>query len=444
MTSENSGDTTSGYVRRLGVWDAAMIVIGGVIGAGIFRTPAAVAERTSGSMQMLVLWVVGGLVALIGALCFAELGARRPQAGGTYIYLREAWGVLPAFLCGWTILLITYPGSVAAVAITFSDYLCPVLALPPICVQPVAVAAIVFIVGINLFGVRAGAWIQNIFTVLKLLAIALLVAAGLVLVRTRLGLLPASPTQTSVSNWTLIGAMMPVMFSYSGFNYVNNLAGEVRHPQRTLPRALGLGLVGVIACYVLTNLAYLVGLGHAGLAASQAPATDVMSQLLGPRGATVMAVGIACSTFGFCNVTLASGARVLQAMSADGLFFPVVGKVDTRFHVPQLALVVLGAWSIVLILSGTFGQLLNYATVGEWLSYAAGIATLFWYRRHGANEPASYRVPLFPWLPLLFMAMVSGVVAVTAVTTPTDAGISLLIIALGLPVYYGWRALQRH
>jgi APA family basic amino acid/polyamine antiporter len=434
---------TSGYVRRLGIWDAAMIVIGGVIGAGIFRTPATIAERTSGSVQMLVLWIIGGLVTLIGALCFAELGARRPQAGGTFIYLLEAWGPLPAFLCGWTILLIIYPGSVAAVAITFSDYLCPVLGLGPLYVQPVAVAAIVFIVGINLFGVRAGAWVQNIFTVLKLLAIALLVAAGLVLARTQLGLLSAPPAQTSVSNWTLVGAMMPVMFSYSGFNYVNNLAAEVRHPQRTLPRALGLGLVGVIACYVLTNLAYLVGLGHAGLAASQAPATEVMSQLLGPRGATVIALGVACSTFGFCNVALASGARVLQAMGADGLFFPAVGKIDARFHVPRLALIVLGAWSIVLILSGSFGQLLNYATVGDWLSYAAGIATLFWYRRYCAHEPASYRIPLFPWLPLIFMAMVFGVVAVTAITTPADAGISLLIIALGVPVYYGWRELQR-
>ncbi|MCW8808249.1 MAG: amino acid permease, partial [Rhodanobacter sp.] len=310
-------------------------------------------------------------------------------------------------------------------------------------VQPLAVAAIVFIVGINLFGVRAGAWVQNIFTVLKLLAIALLVMVGLVLARTRFGLAFAPPERTDLSNWTLVGAMMPVMFAYGGFNYVNNLAGEVRDPQRSLPRALGLGMLGVIACYVLVNLAYLVGLGHAGLAASQAPAADVMSRVFGARGATVIALGIACSTFGYCNVALAGGARVLQTMGADGLFFPAVGRVDARFHVPRLALVVLGAWSIVLTLSGTFSQLLNYATVGDWLSYAAGIATLFWYRRHRADDAVSYRVPWFPLLPLVFIAMVFVVVAVTAIHAPGDAGMSLLIIALGVPAFYGWRRRQR-
>ncbi|HVC16185.1 MAG TPA: amino acid permease [Rhodanobacter sp.] len=434
---------TSSYLRRLGVWDAAMIVIGGVIGAGIFRTPSTIAERTSGSLQMMALWVIGGLVTLAGALCFAELGARRPQAGGTYIYLREAWGPLSAFLCGWTITLIIYPGNVAAVATTFADYLCPVLGLPPVFVQPLAVAAIVFIVGFNLFGVRAGAWVQNIFTVLKLLAIALLVMVGLVLARTRLGLAFAPPEKAAVSAWTLVGAMMPVMFAYGGFNYVNNLAGEVREPQRTLPRALGLGMLGVIACYVLVNLAYLVGLGHAGLAASKAPAADVMSRLFGSSGATVIALGIACSTFGYCNVALSGGARVLQTMGADGLFFPAVGRLDARFHVPRLALIVLGLWSIVLTVSGSFGQLLNYATVGDWLTYAAGIATLFRYRRHGADEAVSYSAPLFPLLPLAFIAMVLGVVAVTAINAPADAGMSLVIIALGAPVYYGWRHWSR-
>ena len=432
----------TGYLRRLTLWDAAMIVIGGIIGAGIFRTPATIAERTAGSGQLLALWVIGGLATLAGALCFAELGARRPQAGGTYIYLREAWGRLPAFVCGWTILLIIYPGSVAAVAVTFADYLCPVLGLGSIYVQPVAVGAIAFIVGINLLGVRAGAWVQNIFTLLKLLAIALLVAVGAVLARTQFGLAWAAPAHTAVSGWTLAGAMLPVMFSFGGFNYLNNLAGEVREPQRTLPRALGLGMLGVIACYLLVNLAYLAGLGHAGLAASQAPAADLMGKLLGSRGATVIALGIACSTFGYCNIALASGARVLQAMGADGLFFSAVSKVDARFHVPQRALLVMGAWSIVLTVSGSFGQLLNYATVGDWLIYAAGIATLFWYRRHD-TDATSYRSPLFPWLPLAFIAMVFGVVAVTAINTPTDAGMSLVIIALGVPVYYGWRWLKR-
>ena len=265
-------DTTHTYARRLNTWDAAMIVIGGVIGAGIFLTPATVARNTGSGGEVLLLWAVGGLLTLAGVLCYAELGARRPQAGGIYVYLREAFGLLPAFLFGWTMALINYPGSVAAVATMFAEYLCAALGVPPtMYVKPVAVGAIVFIVGINLFGIRAGAWLQNVFTVLKLAAVALLVIAGLVLAHGRLGLAWVPDSGPKPSSWAFAGALLPVLFSYGGFHYLNDLAGEVRNPQRTLPRALGLGLAGVAICYVLVNFAYLTGLGHAGLAASKAP-----------------------------------------------------------------------------------------------------------------------------------------------------------------------------
>jgi len=436
-------EPTNSYVRRLSVWDAAMIVIGGVIGAGIFRTPATVAERTSSGTQVLILWAIGGLLTLAGVLCYAELGARRPQAGGTYVYLREAFGQLPAFLFGWTMALINYPGSVAAVATTFADYFCAAIGLPTIYVKPVAVGAIAFIVGVNLFGIRAGAWVQNIFTVLKLAAIALLVVVGLVLARGHLGIALAPDTAHPVSSWAFVGALLPVLFAYGGFHYLNDLAGEVRNPQRTLPRALGMGMAGVVLCYLLVNLAYLAGLGHAGLAASQAPAADLLRHVFGPSGATVMAVGIACSTFGYCNIAIAGGARVLQTMGADGMFFSAAGRIDPRTRAPQIALAALGLWAIALTLSGSFGQLLDYTTVGEWLSHMFGIATLFWYRRHFIDEPSPYRVPFYPLLPLVFVITVFSVIVATAIHTPGDAGMSLLIIALGVPVYYGWRKLQR-
>jgi len=436
-------EPTNSYVRRLSVWDAAMIVIGGVIGAGIFRTPATVAERTSSGTQVLILWAIGGLLTLAGVLCYAELGARRPQAGGTYVYLREAFGQLPAFLFGWTMALINYPGSVAAVATTFADYFCAAIGLPTIYVKPVAVGAIAFIVGVNLFGIRAGAWVQNIFTVLKLAAIALLVVVGLVLTRGHLGIALAPDTAHPVSSWAFVGALLPVLFAYGGFHYLNDLAGEVRNPQRTLPRALGMGMAGVVLCYLLVNLAYLAGLGHAGLAASQAPAADLLRHVFGPSGATVMAVGIACSTFGYCNIAIAGGARVLQTMGADGMFFSAAGRIDPRTRAPQIALAALGLWAIALTLSGSFGQLLDYTTVGEWLSHMFGIATLFWYRRHFIDQPSPYRVPFYPLLPLVFVITVFSVIVATAIHTPGDAGMSLLIIALGVPVYYGWRKLQR-
>ena len=442
MTDETLSSSTS-YLRRLGVWSGAAIVIGGVIGSGIFRTPATVAERTASGLPLLALWVLGGLLTLAGVLCYAELGARRPQAGGIYLYLREAFGALPAFLFGWTMALINYPGSVAAVAVTFADYFCRAVSLPAPWVKPVAAGAIFFIVGVNLFGVRAGAWLVNVFTLLKLAAISMLLVVGLVLAHGHFGgVLAADPT-VHVSAGAWIGAVLPVLFTYGGFHYLNDMAGEVRDPQRTLPRALTLGLVGVVVCYVLANMAYLVGLGHAGLAASKAPAADLMSSIFGPRGATIMAIGIACSTFGYCSIAIAGGARVLQTMGADGMFFRSVGQIDARWRSPQVALGVLGLWAIVLIVTGTFDSLVNYTTVGEWLGHAFGIATLFWYRRKFGAQSSPYRVPLYPVLPFVFVATVLGVIAATVISTPHDAGMSLVIIVLGVPVYVLWQRWSR-
>lgn len=438
-----STEPSTSYLRRLGIWDAAAIVMGGVIGAGIFRTPATVAQRTGSSTELLVLWAVGGLLTLTGVLCYAELGARRPQAGGTYVYLREAFGKLPAFLFGWTMALINYPGSVAAVAVTFADYFCAALGLPLGLVKPVAAGAIGFIVGINFFGIRAGALMQNIFTVLKLGALMLLVVVGLFFARGEVGPALAIDAVQPASPWAFVGALLPVLFSYGGFHYLNDMAGEVRNPQRTLPRALGLGMTGVLVSYLLVNLAYLNGLGHAGLAASRAPAADLMRQLLGESGATVIAVGIACSTFGYCAIAIAGGARVLQTMGADGMFFSAVGRIEPRSRVPQVALATLGVWAIVLTLSGSFGQLLDYTTVGEWLAHVFGIATLFWYRRYLPDQPSPYKVPLYPLLPLVFVTTVLAVIIASAIHAPRDAGMSLLIIALGVPAYYGWRWLEQ-
>lgn len=440
MSQDNpASDTASPYLRRLGTWDAAMVVIGGVIGAGIFRTPATVAERTGSGWQLLLLWAVGGLLTLAGVLSYAELGTRRPQAGGTYVYLREAFGQLPAFLFGWTMALINYPGSIAAVATTFADYFCHAFGLSVLWIKAVAVGAIIFLVSVNLFGIRAGALVQNVFTVLKLGVIALLVVVGLVLAHGHMGGLLAADVAHPVPGGAFIGAILPVLFTYGGFHYLNDLAGEVRVPQRTLPRALGLGMVGVVICYLLVNVAYLAGLGHAGLAASKAPAADLMSRLFGVHGATLIALGIACSTFGYCNIAIAGGARVLQTMGADGMFFRAIGRVGARTRAPQLALAALGVWTIMLVLTGGFDQLVDYTTVGEWLSHAFGIATLFWYRRYLADQPSPYRVPLYPLLPLLFVLTVFAVIIATAIHNPHDAGMSLLIIALGVPVYALWR-----
>ena len=429
------------YLRSLRPWDAALIVVGGIIGGGIFLNPGIAAQRTESGLALLLMWAGAGVLTLVGALCYAELGARRPHAGGTYVYLREAFGPLAGFLFGWTMLLVIYSGSTAAVATIFASYAAALFGLPPAWALPLTVGGLVFVSGINLFGIRLGAQIQNLFALLKLLAVAVLVVCGLFLAGVGHGqVLAVDPARHGVG---FIGAALPVLFAYSGFTYLNNLAGEVRDPQRTLPRALSLGMLLVIIAYVLVNVAYLAVLGHAGLAASTAPAADVMQQVAGPVGAKVIALGVAISTLGFCNITLVAGARVLQVMGEDGLFFRAVARLHPRWRTPNVALLLLGGWSIVLALSGTYGQLLDYATFGDWLACAVGVATLFWYRRHDEGT-TGFRVPGYPWLPLLFVGIVAWVVAATMRDNPRNAGIGALLMLAGVPVYVLWRRLFSH
>ena len=435
-----SGEASSpGYVRALSVWDASMVVVGGVIGSGIFLTPAAIAQQTSSATEQLIAWAIGGVIALTGALCYAELGARRPTAGGGYVYLREAFGLIIAFVYGWNLLVVNHSGAIAAVATVFVEYAGAAFGVTIADPRPFAVGTIVFLTGINWFGIRAGSLTQNILTVLKLLAISVLIVVGL---SARGAPAPVAPP-TATSPFALIGALMPVLFSYGGWYYVNDIAGEIRDPQRNLPRSLIFGMLLVAACYLLANASYLAVLGHDGLAASKAPAADLMRHVLGEPGARLIAAGIAISTLGFCNISVIGAARVFQVMGADGVFFRAAGRLHPRWHSPNVALVLLAFWSCALALTGTFNQLLNYSTVGDWLGMAAVIATLFWYHRHQSAEPVSFRVPLFPLLPLAFLIVVLWIVTATVIDHPADAGMGVLITLAGLPVYFFWSRARR-
>ena len=439
MTTESATAATPAapvtYARRLGVWDASMVVVGGVIGSGIFLTPAAIARATGSSFEQVLAWVIGGVIALIGALCYAELGARRPSAGGGYVYLREAFGLIIAFVYGWNLLVVNHSGAIAAVATVFVEYAGAALGVTPSDPRPYAVGTIVFLTGINWFGIRAGSLTQNILTVLKLLAISALIVIGLVARGAPEPVAPSPPIDPIV----LMGALMPVLFSYGGWYYINDIAGELKEPQRNLPRALIYGMLLVAACYILANVAYLAVLGHDGLAASKAPAADLMRHVLGEPGARLIAAGIAISTLGFCNISVIGAARVFQVMGADGVFFRSAGKLHPKWRSPNVALLLLAAWSIALALTGTFDQLLNYSTVGDWLGIAAVIATLFWYHHRQGGEAVSFRVPLYPFLPVLFLIVVAWIVAVTCWRNPHDALWGVLITIAGLPVYFFWR-----
>jgi basic amino acid/polyamine antiporter, APA family len=425
------------YARRLGLFSGTMAVVGGIVGGGIFRTPAAVAERVGSSGLILGVWVAGGAVALAGALCFGELGQRSPRAGGGYVYLRETWGPLAAFLYGWALLLVIASGAIAAIAVTFADYTLALTGLPRRLGLPLAVASIVLVSGINYFGVRPGALVQNVFTVLKLLALAALVGVGLLA-----GLPPSEPSPAAAPS-AIGAALVPVLFTYGGWQQTNFIAEEMVDPERDLPRALLLGVAIVVATYLLANLAYLQVLGPAGLAASTAPAADAMRKVLGPPGSALISAGIAVSTFGFLNLVVLVTPRVFQAMAADGAFFPRLARLHPVHRTPAAAIVLQAAWASTLALSGSFSQLVDYVAFADWVFFGLTVAGLFVYRardraegRHAA--PGAFRVPGYPWTPAAFVAAAIFVVVSSVVAAPRNAMVGTGLLALGVPVFWYW------
>jgi len=440
------------YLRKLGLFSGTMAVVGGIIGGGIFRTPATVAERVGTPGAVLVTWAIGGAVALIGAFVWGELGQRRPRAGGQYVYLRETFGPLPAFLYAWTLTLIIATGAIAAVAVTFADYAIALVGAAHRYSVPLAVAAVVLLSGINYVGVRPAAITQNIFTILKLAALAVLIAAGLFVAA------PAPPfhfvAPAPPSHFAALGtALVPILFTYGGWQQTNFIAEEIVEPERNLPRALIIGVAIVITVYVLTNVAYLRILGVGGLAASTAPAADVMDRLLGPVGGKIIAAGIAVSTFGFLNLVILVTPRVLQAMAADGLFFQKLAVLHPRYHTPTFAIVALAVCAIILTLSGTFGQLVDYVTFGDSIFFGLSAPGVFVYRnresgaRSQGREPPdsrllapSFRVPGYPVTPALFVLAAAFVVSSAIASNPRNAAIGAGLIALGIPAFLYWRS----
>ncbi len=434
----------TGYLRRLGLFDAAMVVMGGIIGGGIFLNPSIVAQRAGSATGVLITWSVGGVIGLAGALCFAELGGRRPEAGGGYVYLSEAFGALPAFLYGWTFLFVINAGGIAAVAVTFARYGAVLTGLSADWVTPMAVAAIVVLSAINYVGVQVGAAVQNAFTVLKLAALALLIVAGLTA-------RPAPPTAgvashaTTISIGTLGVALIPVLFTYGGWAHANNVGGELKDGKRTLPRAIIIGVFGVIAVYILANAAYIHALGVDVLASSPAPASEVLRRTLGPAGSTLISLGIVASTLGFVSVAIMSAPRILQAMAADGLVLPSASALHPRFNTPHVAILIQGGWAAVLTVSGTYGQLLDYVIFGDWIFFGLIAATIFRYRAadgsRGGMAGQGYRLPWYPILPALFVATCAYVVASSVASNPSNALVGAGLIGLGIPVFL-WHSRQ--
>ncbi len=425
-----------------------MVVIGGIIGAGIFLNPAIVAQRVHSSAFILTAWIIGGAIALVGALAFAELGARRPQAGGGYIYLTEAFGPLAAFLYGWTFLFIINSGGIAAVAVTFARYSVDLLGISTIYIKPLAAALLVTLAGVNYFGIRSGSITQNIFTVLKLAALAVLIFVGVFLAR---GGAQAAPPSETIQGFGVVRALgialIPVLFAYGGWQFSNNIASEIVDPERALPKALAIGISVVVAVYVLANVAYIRALGPTGLAASLAPAADTMRVVVGPIGAAIMSLGIIVSTIGFVNTGILSAPRMLQAMAADGLFFRFASRLHPTYRTPTGGILIQAAWAVALALSGTYGQLLDYVVFGDWIFFGLIVAAVFPYRRRDAATGVTsnvFRMPGYPILPALFVTIAAYVVISAIWSNPRNALLGAVLIALGVPAFLFWRRQSRH
>lgn len=417
------------------------MVVGGIIGSGIFLNPSIVAQRVGSPGLTLAVWILGGVIALIGALVFAELGARRPVGGGGYVYLRESYGRLPAFLYGWTLLLVIATGAIAAVAVTFASYTAALLGLSPATRVPIAVGAILTLSAVNYFGVRPGAFTQNVFTLLKLVALTVLIIAGL-MIRSAPTAEPVHPGIGSGVILAIGSALVPVLFAFGGWQQTNFIAEELIEPERNLPRALLGGVILVVVVYLLANLVYLKVLGLSGLAQSSAPAADVMATVLGHPGRTLIAAGIAISTFGFLNLVILVSPRVYRAMAGDGLFFSSLSRLHSRYRTPARAIVFQCGWAIVLTLTGRYGDLLNFVVFGDWIFFGATAATVFYFRgeeRLGREQSSiRFRMPWFPLAPAVFIAAAIYVVVGSIASNPGNALKGATLIALGVPVFRYW------
>ena len=429
------------YARRLGLGSATLLVVGGIIGSGVFLNPAVVAQRVGTAPLTLVAWGLGAVIAILGAFIFAELGARLPAVGGGYAYLREAFGPLPAFLYGWALLLAIASGAIAAVAVTCASYLARLVGLPDAVVRPLALGLIAVVSVVNAMGVAPGVRLQNLFTIGKLAAIALLVVVGLG------GATGDAPSVTLAASSApdglvatlraLATALVPVLFAYGGWQQTNFVAEEMVDPRRDLPRALVLGVCIVAAAYLSANLAYLRALGVDGLAASGAPAAEAMGRIVGDVGRTLIGVGIAVSTFGFLNVVVLVTPRVYQAMASDGVFFRALATLHPRTRTPVAAIALQAAWAGTLVLSGGYGDLLDWVTFADWIFFGATAATLFVFRR---REPAaSAPAPFHPWSTAGFILAALAVVVGAVLSNPGNAWRGTLMLAAGVPVYAWWR-----
>lgn len=420
-----------------------MLVIGGVIGSGIFLVPGAIQRQVNGSVGLAILvWVAGGLLSLVGALTYGELAAMKPEAGGLYVYIRDCFGRLPAFLYGWTLFLVVATGGIATLAVAFSAYLGNVLPLTPLGAKVASVAMIGVITIVNIYGTRESSDLQNWTTYIK---IVLILGMSGVLLRLGHGfhgsgniLWPERINPSLISNFGL--AMIAALWSYEGWQFASFSAGEAAHPQRDFPRAFFYGTLSLTVIYVIAALSYVAALGPTAAARSDTIAATAMSVILGPATAKFVAFLVMISTFSSANSIQLTAPRVYYAMAGDRLFFRKMAEVHPRFRTPAFAILTAGIWAAILACVGSFQQLFTYVIFTGWIFYGLAGASIFVYRRKmpGANLP--YRVPGYPWTPAIFVLATAALVVNAIFSGPSGAVEGLGVVLAGVPAYLVWRA----
>jgi APA family basic amino acid/polyamine antiporter len=444
MASTNP-PTPSSLPRRLGLWSAVAVVIGTTIGSGIFRSPAGIADRLPGPLPLLVVWVIGGVLALCGALTLAEVAGAFPHTGGIYVFLREGWGRLPAFLFGWSEFVVIRAAALGAIAVTFAEYLLRLLNLDP-GVAPydsyahyIAAAAILLMAGVNILGVRLSSIVQNTTTIAKYfgLVIIIILALAIGLPRTDGGhFTPAAPAGSfSIAAFGL--ALVSVLWAYDGWADLTFMSGEVKDPRRNLPRALILGAVAIIVVYLLANIAYLAVMPVGEVRHSPLVATDVATRLIGDPGRIFVALTVVLSTFGTLNGSILTSPRIFFAMADDGLFFRKVASVHPKYETPYVAIMVAACLGAGFVLLRTFEQLADTFVTAIIPFYALGVASIYVFRRRADYDPP-FRTPGYPVVPALFVLATIYLLANAIIDEgsrwPTLAIIG--VILLGIPVYY--------
>lgn len=435
-------------IRTLRLRDLLFLFVGSVIGSGIFLTPGLIFRQLDGSVGLsLLVWITGGALSLLGALTYAELAACNPEAGGLYCFIRDGFGRLPAFLYGWCLFLVIASGSVAALARAFSRYLAEIIPLTPLASTIVAVVMIGVVTAVNVWGTRKSADLQNWTTLVKAGIIVLLSAVLLSLGHHGRDI-PAALGATQhgfnlLSNFGL--AMIAVLWAYEGWQFGTYSAGEVLDPQKNFPRAFLAGSLTLVGLYMIAVVAYLVALGPAASTASEAIAATAVAAVLGPWAGKIVALTILVSTFSATNSVILTAPRVFYAMAHDDLFFKKLALVHVNFRTPVFAIVALGVWSAVLTCAGKFSELIGGVIFIGWIFYGLGAAAIFPIRRAAAGKPLPYRVPGYPWTPLIFVLAATAIVGnaiYLAFRDPSqfkNLAVAIILFLLGLPAYLFWR-----